>query len=100
VKWVWTWSGRCFGYWEADDLWTYLGKHVGRRSGTDVFAPSGRYMGEITANGRLTVNKAKVAQHGSSFVPFAHRAISKSEPAAHALPVYLGYEDFPDPDRF
>jgi hypothetical protein len=25
---LWTWSGKCFGYRDGDDLWTHDGLHV------------------------------------------------------------------------
>lgn len=37
MKWVWTWSGKCFGYLDGEDLWTYDGKHVARINGEEIY---------------------------------------------------------------
>ena len=99
LRWVWTWSGRCFGYWEEDDLWTSTGRHVGRRSGADVFSPTGRYVGEIMSNGRLITNKAKAGDRGITFTPAAVREARPAPIDSSALIVYRGYQDFPQHDE-
>lgn len=100
VRWAWTWSGLCFGYWIDDDLWTYGGKHVGRRIGTDIYAPNGRYVGELMGDGRLTTNKAKAGNLGTLFVPTLARGHERRLPDGVGGAHYLGYDDFPHPDMF
>lgn len=100
MKSVFTWSGRHFGFWEGDDLWSHHGKHVGRKRGTDIFGPTGRYLGEPMGNGRLMVNKAKAALVGPVFVPSAPREKAAAETSLDTYSLYLGYEDFPNPDLF
>ena len=99
LRWVWTWSGRCFGYWEGEDLWTLTGRHVGRRRGSDVFSPIGRYVGEIMSNGRLITNKAKAGITGITFKPFAMREAQPAPKDSGALLSYRGYQDFPHHDE-
>ena len=98
MKWTWTWSGLCFGYWIEDDLWTYSGKHIGRRHGTHIYGPDGRYLGEVMGNGRLITNKTRAALKGPIFVPLLARdqAPPLSNDEAHTP--YRGCEDFPHPD--
>jgi hypothetical protein len=99
LKWAWTWSGRCFGYWLDDDLWTYQGKHVGRRRGTHIHAPNGRYLGEVMGDGRLITNKAKAGLKGPIFVPGLARAAEPCLADGEGRKSYLGHEDFPHPDE-
>lgn len=100
MKSVFMWSGRHFGFWDGNDLWSHHGKHVGRRRGSEIFAPTGRYLGELMANGRLKVNKAKAALLGPSFVPSAPRERTTPQASLDTYAIYLGYEDFPHPDLF
>ena len=99
MKWAWTWSGQSFGYWLDDDLWTYKGKHVGRRSGTHVYAPNGRYIGELMGNGRLITNKAKAGLKGPIFVPGLARGAEARQADSEGRKLYPGHEDFPHPDE-
>lgn len=100
MKWTWTWSGRCFGYWLDDDLWTYHGKHVGRRQGTHIYGPHGRYIGEMMGNGRLITNKAKAGLIGPIFVPGLARGAEPRLPDSDGRAPYAGHADFPHPDEF
>jgi hypothetical protein len=98
-RWVWTCSGRCFGYCEGDDLWTLAGRHVGRRDGPDVFGATGRYLGELMSNGRLITNKAKAGITGITFKPAALREAVAAPVDGAALIIYRGYQDFPEHDE-
>ncbi|HEY3644207.1 MAG TPA: hypothetical protein VGM16_02615 [Gammaproteobacteria bacterium] len=100
AQWVWTWSGRFFGYWEGIDLWTHGGQHVGRRDGNDVFGPTGLYLGEVMGNQRLITNNSKAADRGGTFQPSAHRDAQLIRSHDLSLTLYLGYQDFPLPDHF
>lgn len=100
MDWVWTWSGRCFGYRDSEDLWTHRGVWVGRFHGDDVFGSDGDYLGELMSGNRLITNRAKksrraarpaVRGRGGNYAPFANYA---------AYAMYAGHEDFPGPDRF
>jgi len=99
MRWTWTWSGRCFGYWIEEDLWTYRGKHVGRRFGTDIYAPDGRYVGESMGNGRLITDNAKIRLTRASFVPTLTRGHHPRLPDCQRQIPYSGYDDFPHPDE-
>lgn len=98
MEWIWTSAGRCFGYWIDADLWTYHGKHVGRRRGNDIYAPTGRYIGELTENGRLITNRAKTGMTARIFVPAMPRSSKKRLPANEGSPPRVGHQDFPHPD--
>lgn len=94
MDWLWTWSGRCFGYRDGDDLRTYGGKHVGRFADDDVYGPDGSYLGEVRA-GRLIRRKVGKSPSGTAFTPHAKvQASAKSADQAANQPL-LGYEDFP-----
>ncbi|MGV1046845.1 4-fold beta flower protein [Limnohabitans sp.] len=43
MKWVWTWGGEFFGYFEGDNLWTYDGKHIGKIQNGLIYDKNGRY---------------------------------------------------------
>lgn len=100
MDWVWTWGGKCFGYFDGDNLWTHSGKHVGRRSGDDIYGPDGRYLGEVRNDNRLITSNSKTSYRGSSFSPYASRAgyAKYADYAGYAM--YAGYSDFPGPDSF
>lgn len=100
MNWTWTWSGRCIGYWDGDDLWTHKGKHVGRRRGREIFAPTGIYMGELMGNGRLAANKTKVAQRTRVFKPMDAREAQLPPADYAALSLYTGLDDFPRVEDF
>jgi hypothetical protein len=101
MRWTWTWSGQCFGYWEGDELWTHGGKHVGRRAGNDIFGPTGRYLGEVMGDSeRLITNKARAAQKGVPFKPREAKASQQIQANTVALTLYKGYQDFPHPDMW
>lgn len=95
MKWVWTWSGRSFGYLDGNDLWTYLGRHVGRRADSDIYSPTGRYLGEVMNNGRLAMNKARAADRGPGFTRLPSREATQPLLDAAGQPAYPGYQDFP-----
>src|ERR1700685_3479821 len=74
VQWLWTWSGRCFGYRDGDNLWTYNGRHVGRFHDDQVYGRDGRYLGEIRSEKRLITNRSKKNRHKGIFTPYVNRA--------------------------
>jgi hypothetical protein len=99
LEWIWTWSGKSFGYWDGEDLWTHLGKHVGRRLGDHIHAPNGRYIGEVMANQRLATNKAKAGEIGPIYMPRATRCSRPCPDDDAAHPRYPGLDDFPHPEE-
>jgi len=99
MRWAWTWSGCCFGYWIDDDLWTYRGKHIGRCINNDIYAPSGRYIGELMGDSRLITNKSKAGRAGPLFVPTRARGLEQRLPDDTGNVFYKGYGDFPHPDE-
>lgn len=97
MHWLWTWSGKSFGYRVDDDLWTHDGRHVGRFDGDQVFDPGGAYLGEVI-NDRLTVNKSRRNLRRGSFTPFAKRMAVVKHTNLVGLVGYVGHEDFPLPE--
>lgn len=95
MKWLWTWSGRCFGYQKGKNLWTYAGKHVGRIINDEIYGPDGRYLGEIKKSNRLITKVSKKSYRKSTFSPKANKAgyAKRADYAGYAM--YAGYEDFP-----
>lgn len=100
MDWVWTWSGQCFGYWIEADLWTHYGKHVGRRMGAEIYGPTGRYIGELTNDGRLITTKSKAGLDGPIFVPSETRPPETRPLDSKRHPLYWGHTDFPPPGEF
>ena len=93
MKWYWTWSGRCFGYRNGDNLFTADGEHVGYFVDESIYAcGDGRYLGELK-NGRLITNKSrkshkkypKAKMVGGSYASYANYV---------GFVMYAGYEDF------
>ena len=101
MQWFWTWGGISFGYRDGDNLWTHDGKHVGRFVGDVIYDRNGRYLGEVRSGNRLIVDRARKAMTSGSlpFEALVRRAPQIRKVNSGAVPVPLGYEDFPGPDR-
>lgn len=97
MEWRWTWSGKCFGYRDGDDLWTHDGRHVGRYR-HEVYGADGLYLGE-EMNGRLISSIAKAQSRSVSFTPQGRRGgyAKYADYAGYAM--YSGYDDFPTPEE-
>jgi hypothetical protein len=95
MDWLWTWSGKCFGYRDGDDLWTYDGRHVGHFHENEIFGPNGNYLGEIK-NNRLITNKNKQSRTGQSFTPDSNRDGYSKQADDTAYGMFGGFEDFPE----
>ena len=95
--WLWTWSGKCFGYREGDDLFTLEGLQVGRFAGREVYGWDGRYLGEIGPGEdamALVTNLYKRSRTQDGFRPVLVEART-ARAAQPARPLYAGHEDFP-----
>jgi hypothetical protein len=44
MKWLWTLSGKCFGYKGGDNFWTHDWRHVGKFNENEVFDRNGVYL--------------------------------------------------------
>ena len=100
MKWLWTWSGECFGYREGDDLWTYSGKHVGQFFGDEVYGSDGRYLGEIMDQEFLITNTGKSSWAQSAFTPYGNRGGYAKYASYAGYAMYTGHQDFPSPESF
>lgn len=99
MKWLWTWSGRSFGYREGDDLWTHDGQHVGKFSiNEEIYGPNGQYLGELL-NERLITNLSKKHFRSYNFSPYACRVAFVKYIDYVGFVMYAGYEDFPKLER-
>lgn len=99
MEWLWTWSGRSFGYRIGNSLFTQKGREVGRFHGTDVYGCNGAYLGELRNSNRLITALAKKGRRGMSFAPRKHRGhTERVDHAAFVMPP--GCEDFPGPETF
>lgn len=95
MEWLWTWSGRCFGYKDGDNLWTHDGHHVGKFHGSEIYGSNGRYLGELIDNNRLIRNLSKTGLTKSSFSPYVSRVGYAKYADYVGYAMYAGYEDFP-----
>lgn len=100
MKWFWTWSGKCFGYRDGNDLRTFEGYHIGLFQGEEVYACDGRYLGEVMNDQFLITCCSKKNWRSNSFAPYAKYAgyAKYADYAGYAM--YAGYEDFPPPESF
>jgi hypothetical protein len=98
MKWYWTWSGKCFGYRDGDDLRTYEGYHVGKFYGDEAYGSDGRYLGEVMNDQFLITCKSKKGWRKSGFTPYAKYAGYAKYANYAAFAMYAGHEDFPEPE--
>ena len=99
-RWLWTWSGRCFGYRRGRSLYRDDGIEVGRFVEREVYGIDGAYLGELkdTDDGeRLITSNYKTSQGAAPFTPMVDRAQPRP-PDRPGFPLYCGHEDFPAPE--
>ena len=99
-RWLWTWSGRCFGYRRGRSLYRDDGIEVGRFVGREVYGIDGAYLGERkdTEDGeRLITSNYKTSQSAAPFIPMVDRA-QERPPDRPGYSLYCGHEDFPAPE--
>ncbi len=94
MEYLWTWSGRFFGYREGDLLYAKSGRCVGRFSGSEVYGSNGKYLGELIES-RLITNRSKRSSMMGTPAPNTTGAnVSSANLPGYAM--YAGHEDFPD----
>jgi hypothetical protein len=97
VEWLWTWSGKCFGYRNQDALYSYQGRQVGRfAEGDEIYGHDGSYLGEIRTAGRLITNLSKKKWRRPGFSPMIATAFEQ-KPDTIAKNIPDGFTDFPAP---
>lgn len=99
MQWVWTWSGKSFGYVDEDNLWTYDGHHVGKIQSAEIYDPTGYYTGEITNGNRLITVTNKKIKTIAPYAPNAKRIGHAPYPDTVGYFVQAGFEDFPSPTK-
>lgn len=95
MKWLWTWSGRFFGYRDGDNLWTHDGQHIGQFYENEIYNQNGKYLGEIINENRLITNLNKKNYTKSGFLPYVNRVGYVKFVDYIGYVMYAGYEDFP-----
>lgn len=95
MKWLWTWTGKCFGYRDGDNLWTYDGRHIGVFFGDEVYDKNGKYLGEIMNENRLIRNRSKQNYRKNNFTPYANTVGYVKYVDYVGYVMYSGHEDFP-----
>ena len=78
---------------DGDDLWTHDGRHVGRFDDSEVYGPSGLYLGEQREDRLLTKTKMK-GSRGHTFSPRMNRMGRIRRMNRMARMMRMGYEDF------
>jgi hypothetical protein len=95
---LWTWGGTYFGKRDGDSLFTLNGVEAGRFHGDEIYGASGTYLGELK-NGKLITNLSKRSKQRSPFSP-RYRGGHVAYVGHVGTVMYVGYEDFPDPETF
>lgn len=99
MQWLWTWSGRSFGYRAGNNLWTHDGRNEGRFNNDLIYGRDGKYLGEIRGSNRLITHKSKKTRRKSSFSPLAKRVGHVQRVNYVGNVMLAGYEDFPRPEE-
>ena len=99
MDYLWTWGGKFFGYRDGDLLFTHRGKCVGHFDGDEIYGRHGEYLGELMNGDRLITNRSKKGWRGSTAPAVQGGAIGRyANYVGYAM--YVGHEDFTDPDSF
>jgi hypothetical protein len=94
VIWLWTCSGKFFGYRLDDALFTYDGCHAGQfAEGDEIYDRYGGYIGEIRRVNRLVTNLSKRDWSRTPFSPHAGVRYRRSSDL-ESIQVMAGFEDF------
>jgi hypothetical protein len=96
-EWLWTWSGKHFGYRNEDALYSYKGRQIGRfTEGDEIYGHEGNYLGEVRTAGRLITNLSKSKWRRPRYLPMVGRGFEqKTDTSAKNLPD--GFTDFLTP---
>jgi hypothetical protein len=95
MKWLWTWSGRSFGYRRDDLLFTQDGQNVGYFKDDELYSLKGQYLGELRNDNRLITSLHKNGKISHSCVPQAGSSYAHHVDYVGYV-MYAGYEDFPE----
>lgn len=98
MQWLWTWSGKSFGYRDKDNLFTHSGKHIGKFHESEIYDAQGKYLGEMM-NDRLITDTRKNLFLKYPFAPYVGSSYARyANYAGYAM--CAGYQDFSSPDIF
>lgn len=100
MRWMWLWSGPCFGYREGEHVWTYDGFYVGRFDGSEIYAPDGSYLGEIRNRDRLIQDRGKLSRTRPPFAPLPPQPGHARFNDELGYPASAPLADFPHPRIF
>jgi hypothetical protein len=100
LRWVWTITGRSFGYIQDACLFTYDGRNIARLVGgsEEIYALDGRYLGEVRNWNALVVVDERSSWTGEPARPDPPLRPVHRWPDRDALPMPGGLSDFPHPD--
>lgn len=99
MDWMWTWSGRSFGYRDGDKLFRQDGLQVGRFEGDEIYGADGMYLGEVKSGNRLIRDRSKRSRRKQGFSPTRRTAVvARVNYVGNVM--YVGHEDFPAPESF
>jgi hypothetical protein len=100
IRWVWTATGKSFGYIQDAALYTYDGRNVGRLVGgsEEIFALDGRYLGEVYNYNALVTMSDRIGWVEAPADPEPVLRAQHPWPDRDALPMPEGAIDFPHPN--
>jgi hypothetical protein len=99
LRWLWSSSGRSFGYLEDARLHAHDGRHIATANVLEeLFTPDGQYLGEVRDYSTLVVIEQKVGVVTCpAFAPQSALAAIRQWNDRKALPLEEGVRHFPDP---
>lgn len=100
ILWVWTVSGRSFGFIQDGCLYTYDGRNVGRLVGgsEEIYALDGRYLGEVRNYNTLVVVDERTQWNEDPCEPDVPLRPQHPWPDRDPHPMAEGLSDFPHPN--
>jgi hypothetical protein len=94
VTWLWTCSGKFFGYRLGDALFTYKGHQAGQfGEGDEIYNSAGQYIGEIRMFNRLVTNVSKRAWCRNPFLSHVGASFRRTADLER-VQIRPGFEDF------
>jgi hypothetical protein len=92
--WLWTCSGKFFGYRLGDALFTYKGDQAGEfGEGDEIYNSAGQYIGEMQTFNRLVTNVSKRTWHRKPFLSHVGASFRRTADL-ESIQIRPGFEDF------
>jgi hypothetical protein len=94
ITWLWTCSGKFFGYRLGDALFTYKGYQAGQfGEGDEIYNSAGQYIGEIRMFNRLVTNVSKRTWYRKPFLSHVGASFRRTADL-ESIQIRPGFEDF------